>query len=198
MKNCQLCGNIIPIKLKIDGKVRNLANRKYCLDCSPFGQHNTRKLKVVEADTAVCCQCHQELPVNNFYRTPQGRLKAYCKNCWTLRKRGYVQRFKLQCVKYKGGQCYLCGYHKCIGALEFHHLDPTQKDFGISKRGGRGAFTDKVKVELDKCILVCANCHREIHDGMHSQYAPVRLSPSELPGEVSTERTGFEPALGKT
>mgnify|MGYP002776999935 FL=1 len=191
MKICKLCENTIPTKLKIDGKVRNLNNRKYCLDCSPFGEHNTRQLENIEADTAICCQCHQQLPVTNFYKTPQGRLKAYCKKCWALRKRGYVQRFKLQCVRYKGNRCCICSYQKCIGALEFHHLNPNEKDFGISKRGGRGAFTDKVKAELDKCILVCANCHREIHEGMHSQYAVVDYYHTQLPGKTRTE--GFEP-----
>ena len=50
-------------------------------------------------------------------------------------------------------------------ALEFHHLDPSQKDFGISSKGYTRSW-DKVKEELDKCILVCSNCHREIHSGL--------------------------------
>lgn len=72
------------------------------------------------------------------------------------------QKIKEQAVKYLGGGCQRCGYNKCIRALEFHHTDPTQKDYGISNYGVLS--WEKVKIELDKCILVCANCHREIHE----------------------------------
>lgn len=68
-------------------------------------------------------------------------------------------------VQYKGGQCCICGYNKYVGALEFHHLDPNQKDFGIGSKGYTRSF-DIVKKELDKCICVCSNCHREIHAGL--------------------------------
>ena len=71
------------------------------------------------------------------------------------------KRLKEKLVQYKGGKCEICGYNKCIIALEFHHLDPTQKDFNIGN-GNVVAF-EKAKEEVDKCILVCSNCHREIH-----------------------------------
>ena len=69
---------------------------------------------------------------------------------------------KVKAVEYKGGKCAMCGYDKCIEALHFHHLDPTQKDFNLS-RLKKNKFDDNIKDELDKCILVCSNCHREIH-----------------------------------
>lgn len=68
-------------------------------------------------------------------------------------------------VEYKGGKCNSCNYNKCIAALEFHHIDPEQKDFGIGNKGFTKSW-DKIKTELDKCILVCANCHREIHESL--------------------------------
>lgn len=74
-----------------------------------------------------------------------------------------AQKTKLKAVEYKGGKCQICGYNKCVRSLQFHHLDPNEKDFGIS--GGTKSF-EKLKPELDKCILVCANCHCEIHDGL--------------------------------
>ena len=67
---------------------------------------------------------------------------------------------KLTLVEYKGGKCCRCGYDKCITALEFHHIDPTTKE---AKTLGTTAAIAKQKAESDKCILVCANCHREIH-----------------------------------
>ncbi len=68
-------------------------------------------------------------------------------------------------LEYKGGKCCICGYKKSKRALSFHHVDPTKKDFGISYRGFTRSW-DKTKAELDKCILVCMNCHMEIHDGI--------------------------------
>lgn len=73
------------------------------------------------------------------------------------------QKIKEMSIAYKGGSCSKCGYYKCNGALEFHHLDPTKKDFSVAKKGHCSSW-EKVKKELDKCILVCANCHREIHE----------------------------------
>lgn len=68
-------------------------------------------------------------------------------------------------LEYKGGSCIICGYKKSKRALSFHHVDPTKKDFGISYRGFTRSW-EKTKNELDKCILLCMNCHMEIHDGV--------------------------------
>jgi hypothetical protein len=67
-------------------------------------------------------------------------------------------------VEYKGGKCYLCGYADCIDALDLHHMDATQKDFGVSSSGLTRSW-EKNKAEADKCVLLCANCHREVHAG---------------------------------
>lgn len=81
------------------------------------------------------------------------------------RNKNYRRTIKQKAVDYKGGKCELCGYNKTINALEFHHLDPKQKDISIS--GGTKSF-EKIEKELDKCVLLCANCHREIHANLHS------------------------------
>jgi len=70
------------------------------------------------------------------------------------------KRKKIELVKYKGGKCEKCGYNKCIYALEFHHLYPNDKDFTIS---GKSWSFERLKKEVDKCIMVCSNCHTEIH-----------------------------------
>lgn len=75
----------------------------------------------------------------------------------------YRVNIKQRLVDYKGGKCQICGYDRCINALEFHHVNPEEKDFTIS--GGTKSF-DTLKPEIDKCILVCSNCHREIHAGL--------------------------------
>lgn len=80
-----------------------------------------------------------------------------------LRNRRY--RIKQELVEYKGGKCQICGYNKCLSALDFHHLDPSTKDFTISSNM-KYFNIENLKIELDKCILVCANYHREIHAGI--------------------------------
>jgi len=75
--------------------------------------------------------------------------------------RNHRQKIKDRSVEYKGGKCVKCGYNKCVKALEFHHINPKEKDFTISSYSKLS--WDKIKKELDKCILVCSNCHREIH-----------------------------------
>lgn len=75
------------------------------------------------------------------------------------------QRTKKKLVEYKGGKCFLCGYNRCVGSMHFHHKDPSQKEFNIT------ALTisfEKLKSEVDKCVLVCSNCHGEIHAGLVS------------------------------
>ena len=71
-------------------------------------------------------------------------------------------KIKLMSIEYKGGKCQNCGYDRCKDALEFRHRNESQKDFAISYKGYTRSWA-KVKAELDKCDLVCANCHREIH-----------------------------------
>ncbi len=68
-------------------------------------------------------------------------------------------------LEYKGIKCSICGHNKCITALEFHHLDSNKKDFGISAKGYTRSWS-LIRKELDKCILLCANCHRELHEGI--------------------------------
>ena len=75
------------------------------------------------------------------------------------------QRKKIKAIKYKGGKCIVCKYNKCVRALTFHHLDPEQKDFGISASGTSKSW-EEVKKELDKCVLLCQNCHCEVHEGI--------------------------------
>lgn len=94
---------------------------------------------------------------------------AFCgKKC---KSKFYVDRrrkkLKKMAVAYKGGKCQICGYDACLAAIDFHHLDPKEKTFGISADGHTKSW-ERVKAELDKCIAVCSNCHAEIHSGLVS------------------------------
>lgn len=91
-----------------------------------------------------------------------------CRKCNVERVQRRRDQLKIKAVEYMGGGCALCGYNKCIGALEFHHKNPREKDFGIGSKGYTRSW-EKVKAELDKCIMLCANCHREVHAGVAEQ-----------------------------
>lgn len=92
-----------------------------------------------------------------------GRRKKYCSySCKNkLNVADWRRSLKKKAIEYKGGKCIKCGYRKCVGALHFHHT--RDKDFIIS-HAGRTISWEKVKIELDKCILLCANCHAEAHE----------------------------------
>ena len=62
-----------------------------------------------------------------------------------------------------GGKCCICGYERCLRSLSFHHVNPSEKLFGLSSQGLGFSF-EKIEKEAEKCILVCSNCHGEIHD----------------------------------
>lgn len=87
--------------------------------------------------------------------------KYKCRKCLTEAVNNRRRKAKEELVKYKGGKCEICGYNKCIDSLEFHHINPEEKEFGLSN--GNCKSIDKLKKEADKCILVCSNCHHEIH-----------------------------------
>lgn len=81
----------------------------------------------------------------------------------TEKVKRYRNRRKELLLNAFGNKCQICGYDRCVKALEFHHLDPSKKELEL----GRSIISwEKTKEEMKKCICVCANCHREIHDGM--------------------------------
>lgn len=91
------------------------------------------------------------------------RLCFRCVKCRSLAVTKRRQDLKLKALLYKGNKCLICGYNKCISALEFHHRDPKEKDFHLGQDGHSRSW-ERIKKEIDKCDLLCANCHREEHD----------------------------------
>lgn len=77
------------------------------------------------------------------------------------------RELKRRAVAYMGGKCACCGYDKHPGVLDFHHIDPATKEFSISQKGMTRSW-EKIQRELDKCIMVCANCHRELELGVRT------------------------------
>ena len=116
-------------------------------------------------DRKICPSCKKDKLNSEFYRIKSREfdLGSMCKSCVLDDRIIRRKNLKQDCVDYKGGECQYCGYNNCNRALDFHHIDPKTKKFAISQY--RKADGYSLKAELDKCILVCSNCHREIHAG---------------------------------
>lgn len=97
-----------------------------------------------------------------YYRMSKRILTPFRKKYLNFRIAERRRELKLEAIQYKGGVCARCGYDKCPAAMIFHHLVPGEKDFGISGGGNIRSF-ENIKPELDKCELLCGNCHAEIH-----------------------------------
>lgn len=168
MNKCKRCGNTIPNSIRINGERKILNKRRFCLDCSPFGKRNRRdltQLGIASEGKKICYQCHQEKELSDFYyHASKKRLKGTCKECEKRDRKKRLVSFKQACVDYKGGKCLKCDYSKCIKALDFHHRDKDKKEFNISNARDNTKITNVIKKELDKCDLLCKNCHVEEHD----------------------------------
>lgn len=167
MKTCEHCGASFPFMVVVNGRRRNLCSRRYCLTCSPFGARNTGTMAARQARVKprACTRCGKIY----VHRLVRGSSAVYCNGCRTRVRLDLMRR---KAVAYKGGACVRCGYNKTYAALEFHHVDPAQKLFMISRNYNRRWAV--LQTELDKCILLCANCHAETHVGVDAQF-PARL-----------------------
>lgn len=149
---CQLCGTLKEIQ----------TCHLTCGVTTSCGKHGSFSLDK-NSSLSKCPICEKEFYSNNPNR-------KYCFECSPLglssaeRLKLLDRKLKHFLVMYKGGKCERCGYNKCEGALQFHHLNPNEKDFSIANINF-GKYFDKEKLlkEVDKCVLLCANCHAEEH-----------------------------------
>jgi len=102
--------------------------------------------------------------IGNYLKGPnkgKKRPKSYrCFQCCRERTNRYYAHKKKQVIDQMGGQCIICGYNECIASLEFHHLDRSTKEAGISDLIKKPL--EIIMEEANKCVLVCRNCHGEI------------------------------------
>jgi len=114
-------------------------------------------------DSKTCSRCKQEKLLSDFhFKNSESRYNSWCKSClYELQKERWKLR-KLKVLKMFGGKCSVCGYNKNIAALNFHHVDPNEKDF-VWNRLRQLKWASIIK-ELKRCQLVCSNCHMEIHN----------------------------------
>lgn len=155
IKICPKCLDEFKNHTTINGRRYNLQNRKYCLICSPFKQHNTKKIHLPQSSK----RCGH----SRYYKSmTQEQKNAYNADIYIYQKQQRNKR-KIKLVLLKGGQCEKCGYNKNLHALQFHHINPKEKLFNIN---GREMYSRSMEVlinECNKCQLLCSNCHAEYH-----------------------------------
>ena len=151
--HCIICG-----QQKIIQGARITSGKTKSCGCGHFS---------IEENGAIICEiCGKKF---EFKNSNDARRK-YCYECSPSYLNGIIttisqlrKAMKQEAVKRMGGACSKCGYNKSIRALHFHHKNPTEKKFGLSQNGPIHSWAEYWS-EAQKCDLLCANCHAEIHD----------------------------------
>ena len=166
---------------------KETGNPKFCSRSCSATYSNTRRPPLLQGQ---CDFCSKAITKSRKYCSVRCRRQNQPKKLThaQIQKR-YRSSIKRRAVKYKGGKCVICDYDRCLRALEFHHLDPKEKDFQISR--ANGISWDKMTKELDKCILVCCRCHREIHEGLHHGTGLSVPKVSDLTKKIPKQHAGL-------
>lgn len=139
-------------------KCNNACNGKFCSYSCKNKYYAEIRFPLINRKK--CQTCGSTVRKTRKYCSPECRIKK------PQIQKNFIsyQELKEFCIEYKGGRCSICGYNKCSAALHFHHTDPLSKKYQISSLCCRNTISPLLLEELDKCILVCANCHTEIHN----------------------------------
>lgn len=168
------CGRRIPKHIKIEGKRRNLQNRTRCLACWPF------KKPRISIDNKLR---HRTNSKAWYLRNTINGVNPVTYKC-VARKNFLIEKL--------GGTCILCGYNKTPHGLAFHHVNPKTKSFGLSTRELQKKFQIILK-EVNKCVLVCLNCHAEIHAGfIDSEFLESKRTILAIGGSWNDFGLGFK------
>lgn len=111
----------------------------------------------------ICTICKQEKPLSSFYDNPltKNGKGSQCKECDSSESKRINNQRKRELISKMGGKCAICGYSKNAAALEFHHTDKN-KEFNLSRSYKK--YVSVLFKEIQKCELLCSNCHRECHN----------------------------------
>lgn len=131
-------------------ELENIRTEKRLCELEESNQSSLEKKK--------CSKCRQDLLLKFFHKGKQ----AYCKLCQNETNTERFRKFKKQCLTYKKcHECTFCGETDPM-VLSFHHMNPLEKDFEIS-RSKSLVFSKNTEKELEKCVVLCSNCHQSIH-----------------------------------
>lgn len=107
----------------------------------------------------ICTRCGLTKPLTEFWSAGKSVRRGACKVCYYQQVK---QRFLFRLTEIFGNlQCTVCKYDRNLAALEFHHVDHKTKDVSLSRL--QTASFERLKQEAEKCVVLCANCHREVH-----------------------------------
>lgn len=165
MPICKKCQTKFPNRIKIEGKTHNIGNRKYCFSCSPIGNKSFCGPEPKDGirhprdqKSSRCCYTCSKVFIS----------KSRNHECSVCRCRKRRMQLKNEFRTRLGNKCLLCGYNKCQDALDFHHLDPSTKKFTLSSNYSV-VSRKELEEEFKKCILICSNCHRELHSNQRQE-----------------------------
>ena len=189
-KKLDLTGKIFGL-VRCDSQAPSKSGKTYW-NCSCIKCGMTKVIQGSHLTSGATKTCGCECQLDGITTMNQKKICEICGKEFTIINHGWVRKFCYECspkiddnctnaqqitikrralkemlIQYKGGKCERCGYNKCNRALEFHHLDPTKKDFGVSQNINRNI--NDLKAEVDKCILLCSNCHAEVHQELYEQ-----------------------------
>lgn len=139
---------------------RKIAESQDCSQSNIKYWLNKFNLKTKTNREVVCKYCG-DVDEANFYKVGDRLRKTVCRKCHNKQCVNRFRQYKIDAIEYKGGKCEACGYDKCPSALTFHHRDPNEKD--PNWRLLKTRTFEQIKKELDKCDLLCRNCHAEVH-----------------------------------
>lgn len=153
--------------------VINITEDKLKKICNILGLNKTKINKKLNQDDVIKYYLEVESirKTSDYFKVRRETIRKYISDDILIKKGkkitntqsviNFRKRCKEKLVEYKGGCCEKCGYNKSKQVLQFHHTNPSEKDFTIS---GKSYSFERMKKEVDKCMLVCANCHIEIHE----------------------------------
>jgi predicted nucleic acid-binding Zn ribbon protein len=161
MPICHRCGEEFPSLHFHNGTFRDFSNRKYCATCRPVG--STAPVRPIKKQEVVeCSVCSKPIDgKRRKYCSTECRLEATF-GYPTQQKRAIARKLKL--IEMGGGACANCGYNKNITAFHFHHLEPSTKLFRLDAQAIGNRSWQAILDEFAKCILLCGNCHAELHN----------------------------------
>jgi transposase len=154
---------------------RSLATIRHWMQRHELKPNPRRKRGSEGGSREMVSRCHHH-GETGFVR--EGRGYYRCKRCRIERVSQRRRQIKRKLVEEAGGKCLICGYDRCQQVLQFHHLDPTTKEFHLGQNGVTRSLA-RSRAEARKCILLCANCHGEVEAGITP--VPLNFVPDANP-----------------
>lgn len=143
--------------------------------------------------TKICTKCKKELPLTSFYSRGNGKYRSECKECHRnyVKEKYQERKEQVSSLKEEKG-CQKCGDKRSY-VLDYHHIDPLTKEATIARITSNNNKIENIQKEIEKCVVLCANCHREYHYFKNKYNISIE---DYLAGSYNSSIEGFEPFGG--